>query len=184
VIDLCTGTGDLLLEFAIKEEVAHVTGVDFTGPMLIRAQEKAGARGLAHKVTLVRADVFDAALEKKVFDAVSMAFGLRNLPDSAQAVARMAEFARPGGYVAVLELCPIKNRGLSLAHRIYTGSVVPWWGGLLSGASQEYRYLSSSIQGFLYPEEVMGLMQGAGLACLRMIKLAGGVAAIFIGRKQ
>jgi len=160
VLDLACGTGDLALAILARHPDARVTGVDPSHAMLDIAGDKATRRGvaLALEVGIAEELPFDDA----AFDGVSIAFGLRNVPDRERALREMARVVRPGGRVVVLELGEPRGRLLGPIARFHIHRVVPRLGALLSGA-REYRYLEKSIAAFPPPDQVADMMRRAGL---------------------
>lgn len=181
VLDLACGTGDLSLAILRRHPDATVTGVDPSRAMLDLAKGKAARRGcqLALEVGVAEELPFaDAA-----FDGVSIAFGLRNVPDRERALREMARVTRPGGRVVVLELGEPRGRLLGPIARFHIHRVVPRLGALLSGA-REYRYLERSIAAFPPPEEVADMMTRAGLAPREPQPLAFGACHLFTAERR
>lgn len=180
VLDHATGTADLALLIA-RSEMVQVVGVDPSVEMLRIGREKVAAAGLAERVTLQRGDAEDLGdFADGCFDAVSMAFGIRNVPDRAKALRELARVTRPGGKVAILELSEPRGGAFASVARWHVHSVVPWVGGLLSG-SREYRYLQRSIAAFPPPEEFRALMEASGLRVERVDPLTFGVCHLYVG---
>jgi demethylmenaquinone methyltransferase/2-methoxy-6-polyprenyl-1,4-benzoquinol methylase len=181
VLDLACGTGDLALEIARRHPDAEVTGLDPSRGMLDIAAGKAARRGarLALEVGIAEALPFADA----TFDGVSIAFGLRNVPDRERGLAEMARVTRPGGRVVVLELGEPRGRLLGPIARFHIHRVVPRLGALLSGA-REYRYLERSIAAFPPPEEVTAMMRRAGMAPDEPVPLVFGACHIFAAEKK
>lgn len=181
VLDLACGTGDLALAILARHPDAELVGLDPSRAMLDIAGDKAARRGarLALEVGIAEELPFDDAS----FDGVSIAFGLRNVPDRARALGEMARVTRPGGRVVVLELGEPRGRILGPLARFHVHRVVPRLGALLSGA-REYRYLERSIAAFPPPEEVVLMMARAGLAPLEPQPLAFGACHLFAAEKR
>jgi demethylmenaquinone methyltransferase/2-methoxy-6-polyprenyl-1,4-benzoquinol methylase len=180
VLDHATGTADLALLIARSGPGIRVLGLDPSTEMLRVGQAKVDAAGLAKRVELRRGDAERLDdLASASFDAVSMAFGIRNVPDRPRALAELCRVTRPGGRVAILELS--EPRGLlgPLA-RWHVHRVVPWLGALLSGA-KEYNYLQRSIAAFPPPEEFGRVMAQSGLRVLSIQPLTFGVCHLYVG---
>jgi demethylmenaquinone methyltransferase/2-methoxy-6-polyprenyl-1,4-benzoquinol methylase len=179
VLDLATGTGDLALLIAARRPDATVVGLDPSAGMLEIARKKAHALGLDHRIELCTGDAQDLPMPSGSFDAVSMAFGIRNVPDRPRALAEMARVTRPGGRIAILELSEPRSGILGALARIHIREVVPRIGGWLSGAG-EYRYLTRSIAAFPPPDEFSAMMRDAGLRVLQVSPLSFGVVCLFV----
>lgn len=181
VLDLCTGTADLAIGLARRLERGHVTGVDFSPRMLERGRRKIARRRLEERITLVRADAQRLPFPDRRFDAVGIAFGLRNLADRRLGLREMVRVLRPGGRLLVLEFSPPPAGWLGRLYAWYLGRFMPAVGGAVSGSEPTYRYLYSSIVEFLTPPQVRALMEEAGLAEVASRRLAGGIAYLHLG---
>ncbi len=182
VLDLATGTGDLALELA-RQGVPTVIGIDFSQEMLSAAAVKVrDARVPA--IRLGRGDAMRLPFASDTFDALTVAFGLRNLPDYGDAIVEMARVVKPGGRVVILEMSPMRRPILNKAFGLYFEQVVPLVGGLLSGDLDAYRYLPSSVEAFPPAERLVELMRNAGLRNVRFERFALGTVALHIGIKR
>ena len=181
VLDHATGTADLALLIARGAPGIRVLGLDPSTEMLRIGRAKVAAAGLADRVELRRGDAERLDdVESKSFDAVSIAFGIRNVPDRRRALREFARVIRPGGRVAILELSEPSGGLLAPLARWHVHCVVPWLGSLLSGA-REYRYLQRSIAAFPPPGEFAGLMERSGLRVLHVQALTFGVCHLYVG---
>jgi demethylmenaquinone methyltransferase/2-methoxy-6-polyprenyl-1,4-benzoquinol methylase len=138
--------------------------------------------GLASRIALVQGDAEALPLEARSFDAVCIAFGIRNVPDRARGVAEMARVTRPGGRLAVLELSEPKSGWLSPLARFYVHELVPRVGSLLSGAA-EYRYLERSIAAFPSAAEFCSLLRASGWDEVHARSLSFGVCHLYTARR-
>ncbi len=163
VLDVATGTGDLAIQMATKREDMQVFGVDFVESMMRRAVEKTRTRGLEGRITYSAGDALKLPFRDNEFDAATIAFGLRNIPDRLAAIIEMARVVRPGGKLLVLEMTFPRNTKLRKFFTWYLNTVIPILGSLISGDRAAYTYLPDSIQNFLSPDELAGLFDQAGL---------------------
>ncbi len=190
ILDVCTGTGDLALAYWKKGRGAiPVIGADFTGEMLVIADRK-GARsqaaGKANGVPLVflQADTQRLPFADGQFQIVSVAFGLRNVTDTAKGLTEMIRVCRPGGRVVVLEFSLPGNPLLRGLYTWYFRNVLPRIGQLLARNSQEaYAYLPASVGEFPYGEKLASLMKTCGLSTVTYKPLTFGIATLYIGEK-
>lgn len=180
VLDLATGTADLAIRIAQTHTDAQVVGLDPSVNMLAIGRDKARADEVDGRVKLVEGDAQALPFDDDRFDGVTIAFGIRNVPDRARALAEMARVTRPGGRVAILELSEPRSGLLGPLARFHVHHVVPTLGGLLSG-KKEYRYLQQSIAAFPPPETFAELMRSAGLDVLEVIPLTFGVCTLYVG---
>lgn len=179
VLDLATGTADLAIAVARQLPAVQIVGSDPSEAMLEVGRQKLVAGALSDRVALVRGEAEQIAQADRSFDAVTIAFGIRNVPDRVRALAEMARVTRDGGRVVVLELTEPRGGLLAPFARLHVHVLVPWLGALLSGAG-EYRYLEKSIARFPPASEFAAQMEAAGLTVLEARPLTFGVAHLFI----
>lgn len=179
VLDLATGTGDLAIEIAEQAPEARVLGIDPAARMLDIARAKVQKKGLGERIDFKQGDAQALSLPSRSFDAVSIAFGIRNVPDRAKALGEMARVTRFGGRIAILELSEPTGLLGPLA-RFHVHTVVPALGALLSGAP-EYRYLQHSIAAFPRAELFVSMLEAAGIEPVAVRPLTFGVCHLFVG---
>jgi demethylmenaquinone methyltransferase / 2-methoxy-6-polyprenyl-1,4-benzoquinol methylase len=183
VLDLATGTADLAILVATTHPGALVDGVDPSVKMLEIGRKKLEARGLSERVHLQVGVAETLPFADGVFDAVSIAFGIRNVPDRPKALREMARVTRAGGRVVILELSEPRGGVMGPLARFHVHQVVPWLGGLISG-SREYRYLQRSIAAFPPAEEFSRTMEEAGLHVLEARALTFGVSTLYVAEPR
>jgi demethylmenaquinone methyltransferase/2-methoxy-6-polyprenyl-1,4-benzoquinol methylase len=179
VLDVATGTADVAIEFARRVDDVQVVGIDPSPGMLDVGRRKVEARRLADRIELLEGDALELPFPDRHFDAVTIAFGLRNLSDYARGAAEMARVLKPFGRLAVLEFAPPAGGLYLKGYNFYLRNVLPIVGGLVSGSREAYRYLAASIGDFLPQRAVEELTQSAGLTDFMAHKLSGGVAYIY-----
>jgi demethylmenaquinone methyltransferase/2-methoxy-6-polyprenyl-1,4-benzoquinol methylase len=181
VLDVACGTGDLSLELKQGARCA-VFGTDFCRPMLAIAGEKAAVIGT--HLPLVEADAMRLPFPEESFDAVTIAFGLRNLPNVEQGLIELSRILKPGGRLVVLEFSKPKVPGFGQLFNLYFSHVLPRIGGALSGSRGAYEYLPRSVSKFPDQRSLVRLMQECGLANVTYSDLTGGIAALHLGTKE
>lgn len=176
LLDLATGSGDLLrlLEQHIPT-LEEAWGVDISASMLAVAR----AKGLRR---LVQADALLLPFPDGSFDAVTVAFGLRNFPDRARGLAEMRRVLRPGGSAFILEFSR-PWAWLAPAYFLYLGRLLPEIARLFGAPREAYRYLASSIAAFPGPQALAREMEDSGFRSVRFSRLTGGVVALHRGEK-
>ncbi len=182
ILDLATGTGDLALLIADRHPRGRVVGLDPAERMLERARQKALDAGVEDRVRLLTGDAETLPFPDVTFDRVTIAFGIRNVPDRERALREMRRVTRPGGRVAVLELSEPEGGVLGALARLHVHTIVPWVGALLSG-EREYRYLQRSIAAFPRADAFAGMMEDAGLEILRVDRLTFGVCHLYVAER-
>lgn len=184
VLDLCTGTADLALDYwRAGRGAVRVVGADFCRPMLAVGRQKALRAGA--DLPLIEADAQQLPFADNTFTVVSVAFGLRNLSDTDRGLAEMARVCRPGGKVAVLEFTMPRNRLAGAAYAWYFGSVLPRVGQWLTRNRQDaYHYLPASVREFPQREALVRRMEAAGLRDVHFHGFTFGIATLYVGTKR
>jgi demethylmenaquinone methyltransferase/2-methoxy-6-polyprenyl-1,4-benzoquinol methylase len=184
VIDLATGTGDMLITlFRERPNTAEATGLDISENMLTTCREKLRKRGLVHRAKLVCGDASRTPFADGTFDAATMAFGIRNTADASATLREIHRILKPGGTALILEFSLPARPVTRWFYLRYLRLMVPFVGSLISGNGQAYRYLDESIEAFQQPAEFCCLMQNAGFHDVSVSPLTHGVASIYKGTK-
>jgi demethylmenaquinone methyltransferase / 2-methoxy-6-polyprenyl-1,4-benzoquinol methylase len=190
ILDICTGTGDLALAYWKKARGrAGVIGADFTREMLVIADRKSAAsRAQAVKaqtpLVFLEADAQQLPFADATFQIVSVAFGLRNVSDTARGLSEMTRVTRPGGRVVILEFSQPANRILRAGYGWYFRNILPRIGQLFSrNSEQAYSYLPASVGQFPQGDELAAMMRASGLSSVTWRPLTFGVATLYLGVK-
>ncbi len=178
VLDVACGTGDLSLTL-FEITGARVVGTDFCRPMLAIAAGKT-----SRQVPLIEGDALRLPFRSGSFDAVTIAFGLRNLSSVENGLAELCRVLKPGGWVAVLEFSRPSNAIVRAFYGLYFRNVLPVLGGVVSGSLSAYVYLPASVQKFPDQEQLVLLMKQAGFDQVQYQNLTGGIAALHMGRRS
>ena len=182
VLDLCTGTADLLLEALRRDPRHRGVGVDLSHGMLVRGAAKLERDGAGQRGRLVGGDGERLPVRDGLFDGALVAFGIRNVGDVPAALREVLRALRPGGRFVVLEFSMPEGL-LGTAYRFYFRHVLPRVGGLVSGDGSAYAYLPASVARFPTPEAFGALMEDAGFRDVRRRLLTGGIACLHRGEK-
>ena len=182
LLDLATGTGDLLLEVGEMAPGVDSVGLDPSARMLEFARGKLVQAGL-RDVKLIEGDARALPFERYSFTAVTMAFGIRNVPERASVLSEAYRVLGPGGRVAILELSEPRLGVMSSMARVYIRTVVPLLGRVISGADA-YRYLSRSIEAFPAPSDFAEEIRKAGFTEVTYEMFMFGACVLFMGTKE
>jgi demethylmenaquinone methyltransferase / 2-methoxy-6-polyprenyl-1,4-benzoquinol methylase len=174
VLDACCGTGDFAL--AAEQAGGKVTGVDFSERMLERARRK------SETVDWVLADVTALPFGDGSFDAVTVGFGIRNVPDLEAGLAELARVLAPGGKLACLEITRPSGI-LRPFFRLWFDGLVPLVGKVLPGG-RAYTYLPASVRRFPGPPDLAAALEGAGFDGVGWKLMGGGIVALHVGTKR
>ena len=181
-LDVATGTADLAVEIARRFDGSTVVGLDPSNGMLEVGRVKVERFGLSERIELLEGEGERLPFDDASFDGISIAFGIRNVPDRPAALREMCRVVRPGGRVVILELSEPESGFMGSMARFHIHGVVPFVGGLLSG-SREYKYLQASIAAFPPAAEFAGMMEAAGLEIDEVAPLTFGVAHLFVAHR-
>lgn len=180
ILDLCCGTGDVLLDLQSKTQT-RVLGADFCHPMLVTAGQKAAKQGF--RAPLIEGDAMELPLADSSLDAISIAFGFRNLVNYNEALREFLRILKPGGTLAILEFSHPPGVFMRTAYGFYSGVILPAIGALVSGSREAYTYLPESVSKFPKAEALRQMMSSVGFLNARFELLTGGVAALHLGEK-
>ena len=185
VLDCCTGTADLALAYhQAGRGRSPVVGADFCRPMLQRGWQKARRAGASGRVTLVEADAQNLPFPNDTFGVVCVAFGLRNVADTARGIDEMVRVARPGGKVAILEFSRPRGPVLGGLYLAFFRRVLPRVGQALAPNDHDaYAYLPTSVLQFPDGHAKLELLAARGLADVRLYPRTFGIATLYVGTK-
>jgi len=175
VLDLCCGTGDLMLALRATAK-ARVLGSDFCHPMLTAAKQKAGAGS-----PFFEADALQLPIPDLSVDAITVAFGFRNLANYEAGFLELKRVLRPGGVAAILEFSQPPNPIFNAAYGFYSRNILPRIGGLISGASDAYTYLPDSVRKFPDAPGLAAKMTAAGFTGVSFERMTFGIVALHTG---
>lgn len=183
LLDVCTGTADVALEVTRQFPGVQVYGVDFSRPMIALGQTKVDQAHLTDRIRLQVAPAEALPFSDESFDAVTVAFGLRNIPDRDRGLREMARVLKPGGRAVVLEFTTPPGPVFRRVYLWYFHRILPRIGGLISGHPSAYAYLPATVADFPSPADLSSLMRTTGFPEVSSRLLTMGIVAIHVGVK-
>ncbi len=182
VVDVAGGTGDVAFRIvAAGGEGTRVTVLDINHAMLAHGRARAERRGVAHAVAFVEGNAEALPLSDRSVDAVTIAFGIRNVPRIDQALTEAFRALKIGGRFLCLEFSNVDVPGLDTLYEAYSFNVIPALGRVVAGDAEAYRYLVESIRRFPQPETFAEMMRGAGFGRVSYRRMSGGIVALHSG---
>lgn len=183
VLDLATGTCDAAIAAARHRPQCRFIAVDPALEMLRIGAHKVERRGLGSTISLAGGDALHLPFPSRAFDAVTIAFGIRNVPDVPNALRELQRVLRPGGKGLVLEFSLPRRAVIRRPYLFYFRHVLPRLGALLSSDGVAYTYLNRSVESFPYGDAFTSLMEKAGFTDVHFRTLTLGVATLYEGRR-
>lgn len=183
VLDLAAGTLDVAREIVRQVPGCLVVAVDFSLPMLQQGWKKLTPTE-RRRIRPVAADAYCLPFPDATFDALTIAFGVRNLPDRPAALAEMRRVLRPGGWLAILEFAPPTGGWRLRLYRLYLKLLLPLIGRWFSRHAFAYRYLADSISAFPPPVKLAAELEAAGFATVSYHLMTAGIVGRFYGRRE
>ncbi len=182
VLDIATGTGDLAIQLANKG-IPQVTGLDLSPGMLDVGREKVRRKGLENKVEMIVGDSENLPFEDEVFDAVTVAFGVRNFEHLEKGLSEIFRTLKKGGMLVILETSVPTKFPFKQGYKAYTRFILPLIGKLFSKDKSAYAYLSESAAAFPYGEEFNNILGKIGFIAMENRPQTLGVATIYTAIK-
>ncbi|RMF97524.1 MAG: bifunctional demethylmenaquinone methyltransferase/2-methoxy-6-polyprenyl-1,4-benzoquinol methylase UbiE [Candidatus Schekmanbacteria bacterium] len=184
VLDICAGTLDLSIEIKEQKNDAMVVSTDFCTEMLIHGIKKIKNNPKIMEIRVLSADAICLPFKDESFNAVTVAFGLRNISQLKKALSEMRRVIKRGGKAVILEFYKPEGLFLSLLFRPYLRFVLPFIGRIISGDKVAYTYLRDSVEGFVSRKEMSERLIEAGFKDVEFKDLSFGIATIHTGVKE
>lgn len=184
LLDVAAGTADVLIILQQQcPRIRSAWGIDLSENMLAIGRQKISNKGLESKISLKKGDGQEIPFPDSSFDVVTVAFGIRNMPDVPRVLREIRRVLRDNGRALILEFSLPSNPVIRAGHLFYLRYVVPIVGYLFSGHYAAYRYLNQTIESFPYGREFRTLMTDSGFVNVTADPLLLGVASIYQGDK-
>ena len=182
VLDVATGTGDLAIAIAALSP-QKIVGIDISEKMLEVGRSKISSRALDSLITLRCADAEKIPFSDNSFDAITVAFGVRNYENLVRGLQEMRRVLKPGGMMLILEFSHPDSFPMKQLYGIYSRFVIPVMGRLISGNSKAYSYLPESVAAFPSGKDFLSVLAGVGMKNPQQVRLSFGIASIYIAEK-
>jgi demethylmenaquinone methyltransferase/2-methoxy-6-polyprenyl-1,4-benzoquinol methylase len=183
VLDVATGTADMAIMLSKHLSPSHVTGVDISTGMLEVGRQKTDRLGLAEKIDLQVGDSEALRFPDNHFDAVTVAFGVRNFENLEKGLREMLRVLRPGGRLVVLEFSQPQTPGVRQLYDLYLRLVAPNIGKMVSSSREAYQYLNDSVKAFPEGANFIRILETCGYANTALRRLSLGICSLYIGEK-
>ena len=184
ILDLATGTADLAIALAKYNPQAHIIGVDFSEKMLAIGKEKVKKQGLENQIDLHLGDAAALPFEDQSFDAITVAFGVRNFEDLQQGLSEICRVLKPNGQVFILEFSMPEKFPIKQAYQLYFKHILPKIGKHVSKDAWAYSYLPESVERFPKPTTFLQTLNGNGLHEATARSLTWGIATLYTAHKK
>jgi demethylmenaquinone methyltransferase/2-methoxy-6-polyprenyl-1,4-benzoquinol methylase len=182
VLDVCCGTGDLMLALESRARSARVLGSDFCHPMLETARGKIANR--QSRSELFEADALQLPIADASLDLITVAFGFRNLANYKEGFQELRRILKTGGTLAILEFSTPPNALLAGLYAFYSRNILPAIGGAISGSKDAYTYLPESVRKFPDADGLANQMREAGFVNVRFERMTAGIVALHLGDRS
>lgn len=183
MLDIATGTGDFAILSAKMLHPEKLIGADISEGMMEIGRQKVAREGLDNVISFAKEDCLNLSFADNTFDAVTAAFGIRNFQDLDKGLSEMCRVLRPGGMLCIVELTTPVHFPMKQLFRIYSSTVLPIYGKMISKDSSAYDYLNKTIAAFPQGERMQQILHDAGFSNARFERLTFGICTMYIATK-
>lgn len=183
ILDVATGTGDFAIMLAQMLHPDSIVGIDISEGMMKVGRQKVEAAKLSGTVSFRKDDCMALTFADNTFDAVTSAFGIRNFPDLDRGLSEMCRVLKPGGHLCMVELASPTAFPMKQLFKLYSHTVLPVYGKMISRDTSAYSYLTATIEAFPQGERMMETLRKAGFSQASFKRLTGGICTCYIATK-
>lgn len=184
ILDIATGTGDLAISMYRTLKADRIIGADISEGMMEVGRRKVADAGYSEHITFEQQDCTALSYPDESFDAVTAAFGVRNFEDIEQGIAEMHRVLKPGGHLMILELSSPETFPMKQLYQLYSKTVIPFIGRLLSKEKAAYSYLPASIKVVPQGKVMTDLLARQGFADAHAHTFTFGICSLYTGTKE
>ena len=179
ILDIATGTGDFAIMAAQMLAPTRLVGTDISEGMMNVGREKVKQLGLEDVISFEREDCLNLSYAENSFDAVTAAFGIRNFANLDKGLSEMCRVLRPGGHLSIVELTTPPHFPMKQLFHVYSHTVLPVYGRLISKDQSAYSYLTKTIEAFPQGERMMEILLKAGFKEASFQRLTFGICTLY-----
>lgn len=183
ILDVATGTGDFAILSAQMLKPRTLIGADISEGMMEIGRQKVKQLGLDGTISFVKEDCLQLSYEDNTFDAVTAAFGIRNFADLDKGLREMCRVLKPGGHLCIVELTTPVSFPMKQLFHLYSHTILPVYGRLISKDSSAYTYLTKTIEAFPQGERMMDILKKAGFRDAAFRRLTFGISTLYTATK-
>jgi demethylmenaquinone methyltransferase/2-methoxy-6-polyprenyl-1,4-benzoquinol methylase len=183
ILDVATGTADLAIAMHKILSPQHITATDISEKMMELGRRKAIRAGCSSQISFERQDCLSLTCADNTFDAVTSAFGVRNFEDIGKGIAEMYRVLKPGGHLMILELSHPRQFPVKQLYALYSATVIPFVGRLLSGRGSAYRYLPASVRVVPQGEVMADILRRQGFGNVGVRMFTFGICSLYTAEK-
>ena len=183
ILDIATGTGDFAIQACQQLPEVQITAVDISEGMMQVGRQKVKKKGLQQHIQFEREDCTALSYPDNTFDAITTAFGIRNFASLDKGLEEMCRVLRPGGQLCILELTQPMSFPMRQLFHIYSHTVLPLYGRLISKDTEAYSYLTKTIEAFPQGERMMNILRQAGFRETAFQRLTLGICTLYFATK-
>ena len=183
ILDIATGTGDFAILSAKELRPQRMIGIDISEGMMKIGQKKVEAEGLQHIVSFKKDDCTHLSFDDNSFDAVTAAFGIRNFQNLDQGLSEMYRVLKPNGHLSIVELTTPVSFPMKQLFKLYSHTILPVYGKLISKDTSAYSYLTKTIEAFPQGEVMLDILRKAGFKNASFKRLTFGICTMYFATK-
>lgn len=183
ILDIATGTGDFAILAARMLTPEKLIGADISEGMMDIGRQKVKRARLEQIISFEKEDCLQLSYPENSFDAVTAAFGIRNFPDLDRGLKEIFRVLKPGGHLSIVELTSPVAFPMKQLFKVYSHTVLPIYGRLVSRDDSAYRYLTATIEAFPQGEQMVGIFKKAGFSEARFERLTFGICTMYLATK-
>ena len=183
ILDIATGTGDFAILSAQMLQPSQLIGADISEGMMNIGREKVGKMKLDHIISFQKEDCLNLTFEDESFDAITAAFGIRNFQDLDKGLKEMCRVLKKSGHLSIVELSQPVSFPMHQLFKVYSHTILPLYGKLISKDQSAYNYLTATIEAFPQGETMVEVLKKAGFTEAKFKRLTFGICTMYFATK-